>query len=297
MRITFNGQFNNTAAALSSASDRLAEAQRQVASGRRIDRASDDPTGAAAAVSERAHLASVDQYSRSADSSTARLSVIDTVLTGIIEKITAAQTTVFAARNSTSTPSQRDAAADTLTGIRDSLVDDMNTSFHGTYVFSGNTVTTAPYTPTAGVVNAYAGSATEVQVDISQTRPVTVGFDGSTIVDAGSAGTLFSVLDALGTALKANDQNAVAANLLGLQQVFVQMNSAQSRVGLSLNTIESEQARLAQTKLATTARLTQLEEVNMATAISDMNQADVTYRAALSAAAKNNSVSLLDYLR
>ncbi len=225
------------------------------------------------------------------------MSVIDTVLTGMISKITAAQTTVFASRNSTATASQRDAAAQALTGIRDSLADDMNTSFHGNYVFSGNRVTTAPYTTTAGVVGAYAGSTSEVQVDISQTRPVTIGFDGSTIVDAGAAGNLFGVLDALGTALKNNDQDAVTANLTALNQVFLQMNSAQSRVGLSLNTIESEQTRLAQTRMSTKERLTKLEEVNMAGAISDMNQADVTYRAALAAAAKNNSVSLLDYLR
>ena len=86
-------------------------------------------------------------------------------------------------------------------------------------------------------------------------------------------------------------------NLDKLQRVFLQINSAQSRIGLSLNTIESEQARLDETKLATTKRLAKIEEVNMATAISGMNQADVTYRAALNAAAKNNSVSLLDYLQ
>ena len=297
MRITFNGQFSNSAAALNSAADRLAVANRQVASGKRNDSPSDDPSAAAAAINERSQLATVDQYSRTADSTTARLSVVDSVLSGIIEKLTSAQTTVFAARNSTATDSQRKSAADALTGIRDSLVDDMNTSFNGSYVFSGNMTTTRPFTTTAGVVGAYAGSSSEVQVDISQTRPVTVAYDGAGMVDAGAAGNVFSVLDALGTALKNNDQDSVTANLASLQQVFQQMNSAQSRVGLTMNTVDSEKARLDQTKLAATARLSTLEQVNMAAAISDMNQADVTYRAALSVAAKNNSVSLLDYLK
>jgi flagellar hook-associated protein 3 FlgL len=297
MRITFNGQFNNTAAAIAGASDRLAEFQRQVASGRRIDKPSDDPTAASTAVNERGQLASVDQYSRTADSTTARLTVIDSVLTGAISKITAAQTTVFAARNSTATATQRASAAETLSGIRDSLVDDLNSSFHGTYVFSGNKTTTQPYTTSSGTVGAYAGSTTEVSVDISQTRPVTVAFDGSKMIDAGGGTDLFGVLDALGTALTNNDQPAVTANLAKLQTVFLQVNSAQSRIGLSLNTIDSEQARLSETKLATTTRLAKIEEVNMAAAISGMNQADVTYRAALNAAAKNNSVSLLDYLQ
>jgi flagellar hook-associated protein 3 FlgL len=297
MRITFNGQFNNTSAAIAGAADRLAEFQRQVASGKRIDSPSDDPSAAAGAIGERAQLASVDQYSGTANSTSARLSVVDSVLSGIIEKITSAQTTVFAARNSTATDAQRNSAAQTLSGIRDSLVDDMNTSFNGAYVFGGNATTTRPYTTTAGTVGAYAGNTAEVQVDVSPTRAVTVAYDGSAMVDAGTAGNVFSVLDALGTALKNNDQDAVTANLASLQQVFLQMNSAQSRVGLTMNTVDSEKAHLDQTKLAATARLTSLEQVDMATAISNMNQADVTYRAALSVAAQSNTVSLLDYLK
>jgi flagellar hook-associated protein 3 FlgL len=297
MRITFNGQFNNTSAALAGAADRLAEFNRQVASGKRIDSPSDDPSAAAGAIGERAQLASVDQYSGTANSTSARLSVVDSVLSGIIEKITSAQTTVFAARNSTATDAQRNSAAQTLSGIRDSLVDDMNTSFNGAYVFGGNATTTRPYTTTAGTVGAYAGNTAEVQVDVSPTRAVTVAYDGSAMVDAGTAGNVFSVLDALGTALKNNDQDAVTANLASLQQVFLQMNSAQSRVGLTMNTVDSEKAHLDQTKLAATARLTSLEQVDMATAISNMNQADVTYRAALSVAAQSNTVSLLDYLK
>jgi flagellar hook-associated protein 3 FlgL len=297
MRITFNGQFNNTSAAIAGAADRLAEFQRQVASGKRIDSPSDDPSAAAGAIGERAQLASVDQYSGTANSTSARLSVVDSVLSGIIEKITSAQTTVFAARTSTATDAQRNSAAQTLSGIRDSLVDDMNTSFNGAYVFGGNATTTRPYTTTAGTVGAYAGNTAEVQVDVSPTRAVTVAYDGSARVDAGTAGNVFSVLDALGTALKNNDQDAVTANLASLQQVFLQMNSAQSRVGLTMNTVDSEKAHLDQTKLAATARLTSLEQVDMATAISNMNQADVTYRAALSVAAQSNTVSLLDYLK
>src|SRR5215217_5664529 len=91
MRITFTGQFRDATANVERASERLAEYQRQVSSGRRLDRVSDDPAGATAALGERTKVAQVDQYSRSTDSAYSRLTAVDTVLSDIISKLTAAQ--------------------------------------------------------------------------------------------------------------------------------------------------------------------------------------------------------------
>src|SRR5437868_6402824 len=123
MRITFNSQYTNVVDGMNGASERLSEFQRQVATGKRIEQPSDDPTAMASLVGERDQLASVDRYSRSADSVSARLSVVDSVLSDVIEKLTSAQTTVTGARNSTNTAAQREAAAQSLLSLRDSLID------------------------------------------------------------------------------------------------------------------------------------------------------------------------------
>jgi len=71
----------------------------------------------------------------------------------------------------------------------------------------------------------------------------------------------------------------------------------QSRVGASLQRIGDAQIRLGEASRSTTARLTALEDVNMASAISALTQADTVYRAALGAAGQMNRPSLMDYLR
>src|SRR5687768_11654522 len=98
MRITFNSQYRDAAAGIEEASTRLGEFQRQVSTGRRVEKPSDDPSASATLVTERSHLAQVEQYERAADSVSSRMTVADTVLSDIIQKISAAQSAATSAR-------------------------------------------------------------------------------------------------------------------------------------------------------------------------------------------------------
>src|ERR1051325_865876 len=105
MRVTFNGQFRDALAQIERASERLADYQHQVSSGRRLDRVSDDPSGTSTALTERTKIAQVDQYSRTTDSAYSRLTVVDTVLSDIVAKLTAAQVAATSAAVSLATMS------------------------------------------------------------------------------------------------------------------------------------------------------------------------------------------------
>src|SRR5262249_4172333 len=154
-RIPFSSAFRQTAYDVNVAGGELADAQRIVASGRRIDRPSDDPAGASSAVTDHASLGTLDGYTQTTNSATSRLAVTDTSLTDVTNQISAAQTAVASAKGSTATQAQRDAAAMQLQGISDSLVADFNAKFRGTYVFAGTKSTTQPYTQNGGIVSAY----------------------------------------------------------------------------------------------------------------------------------------------
>src|SRR4051794_34211692 len=103
MRVTFSAAFRDTAYDVSVAAAQLADAQRQVASGHRVDRASDDPAGASSIVADHAALGALDGYTRTNDSASSRLSVIDTTLSDIINQITAAQSATMSGRGTTQT--------------------------------------------------------------------------------------------------------------------------------------------------------------------------------------------------
>jgi flagellar hook-associated protein 3 FlgL len=297
MRVTFNGQFRDAIADVERASDRLAGYQRQVSSGRRIDRVSEDPSGVAVALGERTKIAQIDQYSRSTDSAYSRLTVVDTVLSDIVAKLTAAQVAATSALGSTITTAQRTAAAQQLDGLKAALLDNFNTSVQGTYLFAGTKSTTKPYVAdNAGTVAAYAGSATEVQVDVDQDHVITVGFDGGALTKGSDATDVFETIDNLIAAVNAGDNTAIQSGISSLVNVFARVTSAQSRVGASMQALDTEKLRLSASKLASTERLSKLEDANMVEAITGMQQADSAYRAALGATAATAKVSLMDYL-
>jgi flagellar hook-associated protein 3 FlgL len=298
MRVTFNSQYHDTTAAVERTSEQLLEMQRRVASGRKIGTISDDPTAAATAIAERSALAQVDQYNRTADSVDSRLAVVDTVLSDVVAKITSAQSVATAARGSTTTASQRAALALELGGIRDALLDDMNTTLHGRYLFAGADVTTQPYTVTPpATVPAYAGSNNAVRADVGSGRSVTIAFDGQAITQGADPQDLFATLDQLITAVNAGDSAAIGTGMAELQRAFDRATAAQTRVGNEMELIDAQKLRLQQMKQSGGERLSKLEDVDMAEAITEMQHADAAYRAALGAVGTISRASLMDYLK
>jgi flagellar hook-associated protein 3 FlgL len=298
MRITFNSQYQDAAAAVEKASEQLLDAQRKVSTGRRISKISDDPTAAATSLAERSALGQVDQYSRAADSVASRLAVVDTVLSDVVVKLTAAQTAATAARGSTLTSNQRASLAQELGGIRDALLDDMNSTLHGRYLFAGAAVTTKPYTVTPpATVAAYVGSNNEVRTDISGDRSVTIAFDGEAITRGTDPQDVFDSLDQLIADVSSGDNVGIDTGLAALRRAFDRATAAQSRVGSEMEMIDTQKLRLQQLKLSGAERLDKLEAVDMAEAITEMQHADAAYRASLGAIGTSSRTSLMDYLK
>jgi flagellar hook-associated protein 3 FlgL len=297
MRVTFSASFRDAAAEISRTAEQLAQAQHQVASGRRISKPSDDPTSTSAAITDRAALGTLDAYTKTADTATSRLAVVDSALSDIINKIVAAQSAVSSARGSATNQSQRDAAATNLQAISDALLSDVNAQFHGAYVFGGTKATNAPYTSAGGVVSSYQGNGTVMSVDVGPGRSVQVAFDGSSIVQGSDPTNIFTVLSNLVTAARAGDSAGLAQGLDALGRALDRTTLAQTQVGSGLRALDDARARLSAQDLATSAQLAKTEDANMASAITQMSQADTAYRAALGAFSKIGTISLMDYLR
>jgi len=297
MRITFNSLFRDGMRNIENASRSLLEAQQQVSSGKRVDRASDDPSAATGGLASRAELATVQRYEKAADSVYSRLTVVDTVLSDVISKLTAAQSAIMSAQGTTQSPVQREAAAQELEGVRSSIVDDFNMSFNGTFLFAGAKSTTPPYTVASdGTVSAYAGSTTEIEVDINRNSAVTVVLNAESIAKGSAGADVFSVLNDAITAARSGDSAALQTAMAGIKEAFERTTAAQSRVGGDMRSIDGEKLRLEQMRISAMSRVSKLEDANLAEAVSSMNRADTAYKAALGAVSTASRVSLLDYL-
>jgi flagellar hook-associated protein 3 FlgL len=293
MRITFNTTFKDGLADVNAAAQRLAEWQRQVSSQKRVQAPSDDPSAAAAGIREQAEMAALDQYRETSDSVQSRLTVADAALSDIISSLTAAQTTTAAARTTVLTPEQRQALAQQLRGIRDTILQAFNTQYRGTFVFSGTAALTAPFVKDgAGVVQPYAGTTDVQVVDIDRNRTAEVTLDGGAV-----AGTLFADLDALATAIETGSMAQIDAGAASLEAAFRRATTAQSGVGITLGDLDALRGRLGTAWRAAEARRSSLEDANLAEAISRWQQAQTAYEASLGALGTRSRLSLMDYLR
>lgn len=297
MRVTFNGTLRDTYEGIQSAADRMLEFQRQVSTGIRVAHPSDDPGAASTAISEKASSASYEQYSQAGDSAESRLTVADTILSDIVDKLGAARTVILSVQGSNTTDAQRLAGLQELQSLRDAIFEDLNTTFHGTYVFGGAAGTVKPYTKDgSGVVQPYAASTREVTIEVDRGRSVTIAFDGSAIAQGSALSDVFAVFDSAITATSAADATALGAASTDLQDAFDRATRAQTLVGTDLRAIADHQTQLAEAGRASKARISKLEDANMAQAISGLQQAETAYQASLGAAARTTRNSLFDYL-
>ena len=297
MRMTAATLYRDAGASMEQAAERLLDFQTQVQTGKRINKPSDDPGGTAIAIGERAELAAVEQYSRTSDSTTSRLQVLDSALSDIVDRLSAAQTAVVGAQGSEKTAADRESAAKTLEGIKQALVSDLNTSFQGAYLFAGANSVAAPFVISGTLVSAYQGSTREVQVDLDQNRRATIGLDGSAISKGSAASDVFTVLDSAIAAARAGDNAALGQAVTDLSAAFDRTSMVQMGVGANLAAIDALQGQLSDRRLAGKARISKIEDADLAQAATGMNQASQAYNATLAATTRIGQVSLMDYLK
>ncbi|MEO7275180.1 MAG: hypothetical protein ABIX28_02685 [Vicinamibacterales bacterium] len=297
MRTTFNSSFMNSAADLARTAEDLARRQAEVSSGRRITKPSDDPSASSGSVHEHGEMAALDRYAQTADTATARLSIVDSVLSDMLDQLTSAKTTILSARGTNVTATQRAALADQLSGLRDAIFADYGTSFNGNYLFSGQAAKTAPYTKNPnGTTSAYAGTATTMAVDVDRNTAVTVSVNGEGLARGTDSVDIFAALDQAITDIRAGNAAGMADAGSAVERAFGRATSAQTAIGTSINAVEIHQGRVADLRRASEGRADGLEKVNLAEAITRMSQADTAYRAALGAIGTTGRKTLMDYL-
>jgi flagellar hook-associated protein 3 FlgL len=295
MRILFD-VLRDGLASINTAADQMNAARQQVTTGRRVTAPSDDPLAAQQAIGEYATMGGLDAYKRSADSAAARLAAADTVLGGFVDKLTAGIVAAMSGRGTEKTPAERSAAAAEVRQLRAALVSDINSTFRGSYLFSG-TVADAPAYVASGGGYTYQGNNASTQIEIDRGRLVTVSFDGQAIAQGSDAVDVFTAMDDLANAIEAGDDAAVGAGMDALERAFDRASRLQGRLGADERGVDEATQRLAALRLAAENRRSKLEDANMADAITRMNEADTAYRAALGAVSSAERVSLLDYLR
>jgi flagellar hook-associated protein 3 FlgL len=293
VRLTQNMLLGRSQSAVQSAMGRLAAAQEQLSTGKKINRPSDSPTDTTSAMRLRASLKATEQYGRNASDGLGRLALVDQTLFSVTDLVGRAREIALQGANTGgSDQNARDALATEVDQIRDELLNQSNTQYLTRPVFGGVTAGTAAYDDNG----TFVGVAGAIPRRVGENVSVDVQVDGRTVFGDG-ASSVFAELDALSTALRTGDSAGLQASLDSLAARASTVATAHANVGAAYKRLETAQTGLVDKQLHLTTSLSDVEEVDLAKATIDVSLQQVAYQAALAATAKTLQPSLLDFLR
>jgi flagellar hook-associated protein 3 FlgL len=283
---------------IAAAQQSLVRAQDRLSSGRELQRASDSPARALAALDHRAVLRRSEQFQRNASDARGWLVTADTALTASVSELSRARSLVVGARSGASDPNALKAVADELRTIRDGLLQLANTRHLDRSIFAGGAAVDQAF-DASGVYRGDDGVvmrplAESVTLQVNRTGPAVFG-----VHDPGDPlnGNLFQVLDAVIAAVASGDVSAMGIGLSRIDAATDRLEAAQVELGARARQVDDVVARTELLDLDRRQALSEVEDVDVAQALIEVRAREFNYQAALGAAAKVMQTSLLDFLR
>ncbi|MCE2940312.1 MAG: flagellin [Gemmatimonadota bacterium] len=298
MRITNAVITDNAVRAMLTAQRGIDEGTRRVASGLRVDRLSVDPTAGSEAMRAGSELRALTQYGRNIERARSASTTQEDVLNSLSDLLTRAQELALGQSSDTATAQTRAAVkaeVDQMLYMAASLA---NTQHEGSYLFGGAESGTPPVTVVPGPVPSFtvATTAPAQEYELSPGQRLRVAERAADIFGTPASGALAS-LQALSAALGANDRAAVQATRAGLDAAFQVVQNGLGATGARATQLEVTAANIDALTLTLTAYRSELVDVDMEQAITELVAKQTTYQAAMLATSKVIDLTLTNYLR
>lgn len=279
---------------------RVETAQRQIASGRKLIRPSDDPDQVSTMLQARADLEQTRQIHKDlgrvkTEVDTAEHALQQTAL--LLDRIKVLGTQGI---NGTQTAESRASIASEVEALFGQLVNISRTSVDGRYIFSGDSDQTPPYSvdlTQPNGVSAYGGTAATRATRHPSGTTFSVAKTAQEIFDNATPGNnIFAAVNSLRTALLAGDETAMKTALGDLTASSTHLNSMLAYYGSGQNQVEEAANFAANLEVRLQGELSVIQDADLTSAILELQQGQIAQEAALSSKAQMPKSSLFDYL-
>jgi len=291
MRISAKIMADHIKANLAKQSTQLMETQLKLASGKRINKPSDDPVGIGKILDYRTTLQTVDQYRDNILESRTRVEFTESVLGQVSEFIEDA-------KKLATSPGIEDktAFAQEIRNIRQQVLGLANSKYGANYLFSGHLSDAAPFglAPPYG----YNGDSGSHRVVVGEGITVPIEADGSQMFIDG-ADNLFQVLDDLEAALLAApyDPAAVQSTVDPLYRIADRVQLARSGLATDYKRLERTDDYWKNFGNAVETMRQSVEDADITKTAIDMQVQQTAYEVLLATAGQVVQPTLVDFLR
>jgi flagellar hook-associated protein 3 FlgL len=298
-RITENMTSSNFSARINAQRGRLSVLQERLATNKRINRPSDDPSGAEAVLHLRTSQTEIEQFKRNAQAVDRHLVAADDSLTGYESILERARTLVSQGLSDTTTQAAKNAIATELDSLKARILSVANTKYGDSYLYGGTRQNVPPFDPSTQVPAGTPSGAQYIQIEPGA-NAIAAGVTAESVF-SDSTSTIFADLTAAAAALRGTGNpaadSATLHNTMGRIAVYSdQAALAHAVIGANMRITEMVMDRLSNDSLSLDQRAGAIEDADFAQTALDLTDAQSTLEATLQTAAAGRR-SLFDYLK
>ena len=282
-------------AAIQQVQQAQATALQQISTGRRVNVPSDDPAAAAALVQNHNRSAINDQYTQNATTVQGIMQAAESVLSSMVSEVSQAISIGVEGANGTLSAANRATLAEQVSGTLDSVVSQANTAYRGIHLFAGTDSTTVPFTASTSGYQ-YNGNSGVNSVAIGDGYSLAVNIPGDQMFQQPGS-DLMGSLQQLVSALQSGDTAAIGTATNQLRSALDYVTQQRAFYGNVASQINTQETFLQNESVSFKSEENSLVGVDLATAATNLSQAQTASQATMAAAARVLQQSLLDYLK
>jgi len=321
--------FRSLGTFLDRTNESISKLQLQASSGKRMTRPSDDPSAIGSVFRARTQIQSSERYIKTIDSGTDRIDNMDSTFAGIENLLQRVREISVAGVNGGLSAQDMTTYGNEVGQLKEQLLSLANTQVGGTYMFGGYQTQTTPfvmnpaydpltYDPT--IYNPatnpppvlYQGDAGQMNIEIAPGELARVSVDGGTFFlglqdsngdgiydssDSPAGSDIFHQLSLLEADLKANNPAGVESRIASIDPAIEQARTQRSLLGNIGSRLETARSHMEDIKVDMEAMRSRYEDADVIETITQLQQKQQAFEAALNVTGQVSKLSILDYMR
>lgn len=297
-RVSDSNTNSNFISRINTQRSQLSILQERLATGKRINRPSDDPNGAEVVINIRTSQKQIEQFQRNASVAGQKLTAADDTLGNYETIIDRLKTLVTQGLNGTATQPAKNALATEIEALRERVLNVANSQYNGEYLFGGSRQNSPPFDPTTAAPNANPAAAQYVSIEPGA-NAIAVGVTAESVFSDSTSDIFTDLTNAINALRGTGDETADRTTL---ENTFARLSDyadlagiAHSKIGANMNITDLAKERLSSDFLSLNDRATDIEGADFADTAVRLTQSQQTLDATLSVIA-NGRRSLFDFL-
>ncbi len=296
-RIGTATQYDSTVRNISTRQNSLARLQENLSAGKRVLRASDDPVAAAQAERALTRIARIQTEQQALDVQRSAVAQAESSLGDAVALVQQMRELAVSAGNGSYNASDRKSIADQMQGLREQLLSVSNRKdSNGAPLLAALGSSAAPFASAApGVFDGLPGQAAASDVSLPG------ALDGHAAYRISPTESIFDAIDKaiadIGTAPDSSAAAAAVGNALNkFDQGMERLQSVRGYAGELLNRADRIAGEQEQRSIALEADRSRAEDLDLVQGISDFQNQQVGYQAALQSYAMVQKLSLFNFI-